>query len=326
MRRVLRATLGSLVAGVIILTLVWFAVPRLMVGEGDMAEPRSEIHAAVLDGTIYTAGGVGFFRTLESCALFDVAQRSWTTCPDLPRALHHIAMAAGEGKVFASGGYVSLPFNIDQNPALFALDPQVENQAWTKLASLPNPLGQHAMMYREGALYLVGGDDGMATVGTLWRYTLANDRWEELAPMPTARHSHAITSDDSTLIVTGGRSAQLGSHSRIVEAYDFADNRWYSLPDLPFSLAGHGAAVIGRRLHVYGGENLDTAEVFVRHVSLDLSQPEAGWAEEAPVPSQRHGFATAMIGNEIWILGGGRRAGIRTLWSLTGTALKMTAD
>jgi hypothetical protein len=323
MRRFLKG-LSFVILGVAGLALAaWLAGPHLLRSAGDMAAPRSEIHGSVHEGQIYTAGGIGFFRTLRSCERFDLASSAWLACPDLPRALHHVAIAAGAGKVFASGGYTGLPFTIDENPALFVLDPAKLEEGWVKLADLPSALGQHAMFYREGALYLIGGSDGVSTLADLTRYDLASGEWEELAPMPTARHSHAIASDRDHLYVTGGRSETLGTQSGVIEAYSFADNRWREWPQPPFALAGHGAAVIDGHLHVFGGENLDTGEVLTEHASLPLTAGAKEWTYEPPLPAPRHGFAAAEIDGVIWILGGGKRAGLKTPWSVTGSALSI---
>ena len=303
--------------------LAWLSGPSLLSGEGDMSEPRSEIHAAELDGTIYVAGGIGFFRTLSSCAAFDTQSQRFSDCPKLPRALHHVAMAAGEGKVFASGGYESLPFNQDPLGALFVLDVEKGAGAWTELAPLPAPLGQHAMFYREGAIWLVGGESQGNVLASLQVYDLATGEWSQRASMPTARHSHAIALSNDRLFVTGGRSGELGLHSLVIEAYDFTNNSWSALPDAPFPLAGHGATVFEGRLHVFGGENVDANTVFTSHASIDLADPDAGWREEVGMAYPRHGLATARVGDTAWILGGGKRAGMHTPYSVTGTAFPL---
>lgn len=314
---VIVATLGLAVV------IAWFAGPWLLRGKGDMAEPRSEVHAAELDGVIYVAGGIGFFRTLASCAAFDTGSKDFSACPDLPRALHHIALTAGEGQVFASGGYSSLPFILDAEAALFALDPSEMEPQWRELAKLPLPLGQHAMIYNDGAVWLVGGDRDGETVGALTRYDLSSGKWSQMAPMPTARHSHAVAMGDGSLYVTGGRSAQLGSQSHVVEAYYFEANGWSSLPDAPFDLGGHGAVFHKGRLHVFGGEDLNTGTVVRQHAWLDVANPTSGWQDGEDMPRGRHGFATARIGEQAWIIAGGKRAGLRTPWSVTGTAFAL---
>ena len=308
---------------VVPLSLAWATGPELLRSKGDMAEPRSEVHAAELDGTIYVAGGIGFSRTLDSCAAFNVAERSFSECPDLPRTLHHVGMAAGEGHVFASGGYESLPFNQDPDGALFEFSPSDAEPEWQELSRLPEPLGQHAMFYREGKLWLIGGQSGDRTLGTIRTYDLASGEWGEAAPMPTPRHSHAYALSDDKLYVTGGRSDTLGPFARVIEVYDFASDSWESLPDAPFPLAGHGAAVFNGRLHVFGGEDVTTDEVFTRHVSMDLADPSSGWREETPMSEGRHGFAIWRVGDTAWILGGGELAGWKTLTSVTGTAFPL---
>ncbi len=206
-----------------------------------MSNARSEIHAAVLGQKLYVAGGIGLFRVLDSCEVFDLTTREWDACETLPRPLHHVAMAADNKRVYASGGYVALPFEQDQDAALIALDP--ESNGWNEVSKLPHPVGQHAMVYRHGKLYLIGGQNGFEDLATLWSYDLELNQWNEMASMPTPHHSHAIAIEGSKLYVTGGRSAALGTEITIVEAYDFATGRWDTLPEMPTRRAGHGAFI-----------------------------------------------------------------------------------
>jgi len=319
----MKKTVGLFVALFVVVVAAWFIGPSLLRSEEDMLHPRSEIHAAKLDGVIYVAGGIGFFRTLKSCSSFDTSTMRFSHCPDLPRHLHHVAMAAGERRIFASGGYSSLPFTLDTEGAIFALEPSRVGSQWTEIARLPEPLGQHAMAYYSGAVWLVGGDKGGEATGSLLRFDLTEGEWQEMAPMRSPRHSHAIAIEDRSLFVTGGRSKTLGSQSRVVEVYDFDSNSWSSLPDAPFDLGGHGAATFDGNLHVFGGEDLSTGTVFTRHAAIDLTNLEAGWREEKSIAFPRHGFATARIGDTAWIIGGGKRAGLRTPWSVTATAFPL---
>ncbi len=304
---------------------VWLVAPSVLTARGDMRAPRSEIHAAVLDGAIYTAGGIGFYRTLDSCERFAVATREWEECPDLPRALHHVAMAAGDGRVFASGGYRSLPFDIDDDAALYAYTPG--GNRWETIALLPHPLGQHSMHYEDDMLWLVGGDDSAQTLPTLWRYDLDQGRWgswSRMAPMRHARHSHASATGEGALYVTGGRSDIFGTQSASVERYDFAQDSWTDLPDMPVPLAGHAAAVLDGRLHVYGGENLAEGTVFAAHYILDLRTLQ--WTRGPDLPHARHGFAGAAVAGQLWALGGGRKHGMWTPLTVSGTAQSIRVE
>lgn len=291
---------------------------RQVLGWNDgMDSARSEIHAAILNNKIYVAGGIGLFRVLDSCESYDLTDKFWQSCPPLPRPLHHVAMAADDSKIYASGGYIALPFKQDEDAGLFTLNPQDAN--WTELAKLPHPIGQHAMLHKDGKLYLVGGQNGSKDLASLWSFDLATKKWEALAPMPTARHSHAIAMSDDTIYVSGGRSAALGTEINIVEAYSFTDNSWESLPAMPTGRGGHGAFVRNGKLHIVGGESLSHRKVLASHEILDL---ESGiWSIGADMEQPRHGFAIGddgAIGSPI-IIGGGAHPGMQTIYSVTGT-------
>ncbi len=285
-----------------------------------MEHPRSEIHAATLDGKIYVAGGIGLFRVLDSCEVYDTAKKRWQSCAPLPRALHHAAMASDGKRIYASGGYVALPFEQDHEAGLFAYD--VARGKWSEIAKLPHPIGQHIMAYHSGRLYLVGGQSGTQDLARVWSYEIAGGEWKNLAAMPTPRHSHAYALDGDKLYITGGRSAKLGSEIDVVELYDIAANSWETLPDMPVGRGGHGAFVRDGRLHVFGGESLSEGKLLPGHDILDLETLR--WSAGKPMPQPRHGFAVGDDGaGEVHVIGGGAHVGIRTIYSVTGTLQKI---
>lgn len=305
----------SAIAGLIVLGLLLF---REANGWNDgMSNARSEIHAAVLDNKIYVAGGIGLFRVLDSCQSYDLDTKNWHDCAPLPRPLHHVAMAADHDAIYASGGYVALPFEQDLDAALFALDPEADQ--WTELSALPHPIGQHAMIHWNGTLYLVGGQNGSEDLATLWAYDLDEDRWSKKAPMPTARHSHAIAYSDGKLYVSGGRSATLGTEIPAVEVFDFANDSWSSLPEMSIGRGGHGSFVRNGKLHVFGGESLTQSKVLADHHILDLETRI--WTTGSDMKFPRHGFAVGDDGqgHSAVIVGGGAHPGMQTIYSVTGT-------
>ena len=300
-----------------LLTLIgWRAVNDLNQG---MEHPRSEIHAATLKNAIYVAGGIGMFRVLDSCEYFDLGTREWNECPRLPRPLHHVALAASDDRVFASGGYVQLPFEQDRDATLFVL----QSNSWAELDKLPHPIGQHAMVYRDEKLYLIGGQNGSQDLDTLWENDLTELKWHKLPSMPTPRHSHAIAMHGDQLFVTGGRSAKLGSEMPIVEMFDFTTNEWSRLPDMPTGRGGHGAAIVGSSLHIFGGESLKDGTVLHKNNVLDLEK--LTWRQGKPLDAPRHGFAFAADpkSTDIYIIGGGSKPGWHTIYSVSSTVQKL---
>ncbi len=292
---------------------------RASLGWNDgMREARSEIHATTLNGKLYVAGGIGLFRVLDSCEALDLESNSWSDCGKLPRTLHHVAMAADDQHIYASGGYVALPFEADKAAGLFRHDPKTG--IWAEISKLPHPIGQHAMTHFGGALYLVGGQDDGQDLDTLWRYDIAADTWSALQPMPTARHSHAIARAGPLLYVTGGRSAKFGSEMTRVDVYHLTEDRWTKLPDMPRGRGGHGAFVIDNKLHIFGGESLSAGKVLADHHILDLETLQ--WSPGEPMNQPRHGFAVSdkEVSSGLPVVGGGARPGLETIFSVTGTS------
>lgn len=292
----------------------WRSISSLNDG---MNDPRSEIHAALLDDKIYVAGGIGLFRVLDSCEYFNLRTRNWKKCPDLPRPLHHVAMASDQARIYASGGYIELPFEQDPDGTLFVLDP--DSEEWEILAKLPHPIGQHAMFYRDGSVYLIGGKKGSVDLDSFWRFDLQNNEWLQMPAMPTARHSHAIALDDQRLFVTGGRSAELGTEIAKIEMFDFSNNSWSSLPDMQTGRAGHGTAIAGDNLHIFAGESLKDGKVLNNHEVLELKSMK--WSKAKPLDQPRHGIAVAQKEGslDIYVIGGGAEPGWHTIYSVSST-------
>ena len=56
-----------------------------------MKTGRSEIAVAQLDGKVYVAGGIGFFKVLKSCEVFIVAKNSWSKLSYLAAVLARLS-------------------------------------------------------------------------------------------------------------------------------------------------------------------------------------------------------------------------------------------
>lgn len=318
-RILLRFALG---AGLIVLALVLL---RLAFGwNGELDHARSEIYAAQLGDHAYVAGGIGLFRTLSSCEKINFDTLEASACAPLPRAVHHVALASDGRYLYASGGYTALPFEPDQDPALWRYDPV--GDAWTRIDDLPETLGQHTMHHRDGKLYLLGGRSGLAERADLKVFDIATDEWSKLDPMPTPRSSHAATIHDSSLYVSGGRNDARGSALTDVLRYDFALDRWERLPDMPAGRAGHGMVAMNGSLHVIGGEDLDSSQLTPRYFRFDLSGRV--WSEQSGEAVQRHGLAVVADerSRRAIAIGGGARPGIETIYSVTGTVTALSLD
>ena len=69
----------------------------------------------------------------------------------------------------------------------------------------------------------------------------------------------------------GGRRFVPGNNTNVVQRYELATDRWTTLPALPQRLSGTGAAIIGGRLLVAGGENTTPAVAPPATINPDVS-------------------------------------------------------
>jgi len=272
---------------------------------------RSEINAAVLQDKIVVAGGIGLFRTLKSCEIYDRANNTWVNCPDLPRPLHHIALASNGHSVFACGGYTNLRFAHNDPSSLWRLD--LEKNNWVAISETPEPIGEHAMLAFNDHLYVVGGRSKQGDSDSLWRFNLKNNKWRQLASMKHPRHSFAAVLAEGEIWVLGGRSKALGSAIKNTEIYSINDNAWRPGPSMRIGGGGHTAIFRDGRIHVLGGEVFNPNQVLDQYNIFDIHEKK--WYSETPPPKPRHGAAAVLLNEELLLIGGATRPAFSTIYS-----------
>jgi SSS family transporter len=109
----------------------------------------------------------------------------------------------------------------------------------------------------------------------------------------------AAVAADNVVYTVGGLS--VGSPSRVSRSYAITGGTVTSapLPDLPAAVAGAGAAVIAKKLYVFGGATSLSPAAFASSLwVLDLENPAGGWREERAFPGPGRAFfaSTAQYG------------------------------
>jgi len=281
---------------------------------------RSEIAAAVVDQTVFVAGGIGRFGTLKSCEMYNRNSNQWSDCPNLPRPLHHVALASVGKDIYACGGYTSLRFTHDKSAKLWKLD--LQQDKWIAVADLPEPIGEHAMLALDGNLYVVGGRTENGDSNTLWQFNVAGEKWRELASMTIPRHSFAAVEADGEIWVLGGRSAALGSAIRQTEIYSPRRDAWRTGPTLPVGRGGHVAVYHEGSVHVIGGEVFDPNQVLDQYHRYDLETKK--WYQAPPPAEPRHGLAAVVVDKELLLIGGATRPALATVFSTSSLVQKLS--
>jgi N-acetylneuraminic acid mutarotase len=273
-----------------------------------LSEPRSEVAAASLRGTIVVVGGF-----LENGAnsrrvdAYDPATDEWARLPDLPVSVDHAAAASVRGRLVVVGGY-----GADREPlrAAFLYD----GERWRRLPPPPEErAAAAATATRGGVVWVVGGRtrDGLAT--TMLRLDLRTLRWRAL-PGPRPREHLAATALGGRVFAIGGRLAGFDTNFATVEAYDPRANRWRRLPDLPAPRGGTGAAAIAGRIVSIGSESPQGTDRAV----WALRPSARRWARLPDLPTPRHGLGVVALGGRVWAVAGGPEPGLTVSGAVEG--------
>ncbi|MGH7568295.1 MAG: Kelch repeat-containing protein [Gemmatimonadales bacterium] len=267
-------------------------------------ERIQEMHAAVLHGKIYLAGGFDSTDAPTRVAYrYDPAGNAWERIADIPAARHHMPLATVGDTLYAVGGLSGMTFNGESNLWVYRAD----LNAWQPRASLPVGRGASAVGVVNGELIVVGGmGPTRAHVDSTAIYDPATNTWRHAAPIPTLRDHLTAQAVSGIMYAIGGRPHSPDRNFDIVEAYDPAANTWSARASMPSRRGGLASAVLDGRIHTFGGET--SASVFANHEAYDPA--ENRWTMGPALPTARHGLAAATVNGKIYVIGGGPRAGL----------------
>jgi len=255
---------------------------------GAHADHGSEGTMVVEDEAVAPAGDEGALATAGT----------WRSLKPSGAARQEVSYVQAGGKFYLAGGSKT---GLHQR-----YDP--ETGSWTNVKPLPLPddykLDHIQGVELGGKIYYIGGlsqwPDGH--VDTVYVYDPAEDSFE-VSKMPAERARGA-----GGIAVYGGKIYYAGGlHDGVVvpwfDVYDPATKSWTKLPDMPRARDHFHAAVVDGRLYAIGGRAKDINAVTKANDAYDFAR--SSWQSGlAPLPTARGGFAAAVLGKEVLIVGG----------------------
>jgi N-acetylneuraminic acid mutarotase len=283
-----------------------------------MRHARNELQAATVNGKIYAIGG-GYTEmkdgkptdniTSGTTEEYDPGSDTWRERAPMPEGGTHNGIAVLDGKIYIAGGFAGNRHTLPQ-AALYSYQPATDT--WRKLAPLGGQLGSISLTAVDGRIHAFGGrvmgED--VTVATHEIYDPNTDKWRAAAPMPSSRDHAGIWVLDGKVHIFGGRTA--GSDSSVVlhEIYDPKADKWSSAAPMPTARSSSAFAEYRGLLFFAGGECKTTGTARVTFDENEAYDPKSGkWRKLAALPSGRHGFAAASVGNTLYFLGGSTECG-----------------
>lgn len=212
-------------------------------------------------GRLYVLGGFNAGSaqsTVWSAAVSPQgALGAWTAETSLPVKLYFHAAAYYNGYIYVSGGY-----SASVSAAVYSAplgDDGVIGSSWTATTALKNARYGHTMNELNGALYVVGGNDGAAPKSTVWSAPISGGgtvgAWADQASLPSVRFAHRAGVMGDKLAVLGGNNGT-GPQNMVWVASVPAGGgiySWSALPPLPDLSQFHAAETVGGNIYVLGG-------------------------------------------------------------------------
>jgi N-acetylneuraminic acid mutarotase len=256
---------------------------------------------------------------------YDPKTDVWRWLKPNPLPVHHGAAAAIGTKFYLFCGF-RLPGtgNIGWYPEDKAWVYDTEMQNWSELPPMPTPRGALAAVAVGDKIYVVGGvkipsgvdlPDGLTAggpieiLGTVEMFDTEKNSWTTLKPMTLPRNHHDVAELDGKLYVIGGAVGSCfpggwASNVSMNEAYDIATDTWSTRAPMPTARSGVGTATINGEIYVIGGEGWthELGGVFRTNEAFDPTSNS--WAEEAGMPTARHGFAKGVLDGRLYAVSG----------------------
>ncbi|KAJ7316901.1 hypothetical protein JRQ81_003063 [Phrynocephalus forsythii] len=145
----------------------------------------------------------------------------------------------------------------------------------------------------------------------IYRYnSQGNQFWQSLCA-GQFRELYALGTLHNDLYIIGGQMRLKNQYhiTNIVEKYSIEEGNWRTLAPLPVPLACHAVVTVKNRLYVMGGwtPQMDLPDDEPDRLSNRMLQYDPGrdkWTECTPMKYSKYRFSTAVVNNEIYVLGG----------------------
>src|SRR6266545_5270784 len=262
--------------------------------------PRTEVAGAAVRGEVYVVGGyLADGRSSSRVDVYSPRARRWRRGPDLPVAVNHAMAASYRGRLYVVGGYGGNGRTLRSAYVLV-------RGRWRHLPPLPASRAAAGAAVAASRLYVVGG---VRRPGVLARVAYALDlrrrRWTTV-PGPTPREHLAAASHDGRIYAIAGRTGGISENLTLLESLTPDARAWASLPPVPESRGGTGAAAVAGHVVSVGGEQ--PAGTIASVFAYDLRARR--WDRLPDLPTPRHGLAVVAVGRRVFVIAGGPRPGL----------------
>lgn len=177
------------------------------------------------------------------------------------------------------------------------------------MAPMSTARGDFGVAVVNGKIFAIGGlnAEGLP-LSIVEMYNPQTNLWATKTPMPTPRSGFAIAVYLGKIYVIGGTVGNgfVGNN----EVYDPVSDTWEPKTSMPTPRADMYANMVNDKIYLIGGRKYSSTTPFFNQTNINEVYDPANdsWATKTPIPTPVSGYATAVVNNEIYIMGGATRS------------------
>jgi N-acetylneuraminic acid mutarotase len=184
--------------------------------------------------------------------------------------------------------------------------------SWTTLEPMPTARSGLGVAVVDGKIYAIGGYNG-SYLRTNEMYDPETDTWTTKTSMPTPRHSFGIAVYQNKIYVIGGTigpGIAVGESllTGATEVYDPITDTWETKTSMPTPRQGLEANVVSDKIYLIGGVRYVGGFLHQEFDENEVYDPATdSWTTKAPLPTAVWGYSSAVVDNEVYLIGGGNK-------------------
>ncbi len=187
-------------------------------------------------------------------------------------------------------------------PAMSSAD--VAEDSWTSKAPMQQARGSLGVAAVNGKIYAIGGSTATGSypyrggvVGLNEEYNPSSDRWTYKTPMPTPMSEFGIAVYNNKIYCI---------NDNVNRVYDPATDTWENRTPMPTPRHRLGANVVDGKIYIIGGYDRSLPYGGDATAINEVYDPETDtWSTKAPMLAEKCDYASAVVGDKIYIIGGG---------------------
>jgi hypothetical protein len=187
-------------------------------------------------------------------------------------------------------------------PAMSSAD--VAEDSWASKAPMQQARGSLGVAAVNGKIYAIGGSTATGSypyrggvVGLNEEYNPSSDRWTYKTPMPTPMSEFGIAVYNNKIYCI---------NDNVNQVYYPATDTWENRTPMPTPRHRLGANVVDGKIYIIGGYDRSLPYGGDATVINEVYDPETDtWSTKAPMLAEKCDYASAVVGDKIYIIGGG---------------------